>query len=295
MHGLIFVTWEKYLAERFGVSLLNDYRHAIDEGIGATPLVSRVYSDEQLLAGVAAAHRLTRVEVDTLLREYGRYFIINGLTSRLCAYLLNDVHSARELLLAMSDAHGQMSLADESVKPPLFQYAAMPGESSGLYMTYDSPRKLCPLLIGSIEGAATRYGEQAHVREESCMRHGASACTFAIRFMRPSGPSHQSSNSATGDGMSPVFASQQQEHWDAQRRLADVVYSILPDEGGVTLSEAQSRVQARFPHIEEAARPFIMLEAINHLVHAGWVATSANEPGDALGSRRYWRAPRGGN
>ena len=31
MHGLIFVTWEKYLAERFGSSLLNDYRHAIGE------------------------------------------------------------------------------------------------------------------------------------------------------------------------------------------------------------------------------------------------------------------------
>jgi hypothetical protein len=69
---------------------------------------------------------------------------------------------------------------------------------------------------------------------------------------------------------------------------------ILPDEDGVTLNEAQSRVQARFPEIEEAARPFILLEAINHLVHVGWVATSANEPGDALGIRRYWRAPRAG-
>ena len=83
----------------------------------------------------------------------------NGLVSRLCAYLLNDIHSARELLLAMSNAHKQMSYAEESVKPPLFGYAAMPGESNGLYLTYDSPRQLCPLLIGAIEGAAERYGE----------------------------------------------------------------------------------------------------------------------------------------
>jgi predicted hydrocarbon binding protein len=296
MHGLIFVTWEKYLAERFGSSLLNDYRHAIGEGIGAAPLVSRVYSDEQMLAGVAAAHRLTRVDVDTLLREYGRYFIVNGLTSRLCAYLLNDVHSARELLLAMSRAHEQMAYADESVTPPLFQYAAMPDEPSGLYMTYDSPRQLCPLLIGSIEGAATRYGEQAVVREESCMRHGATACVFAIRFIHPSGSPYGASAPAVG-GSSPSDSQipGQQERWDAQRRLADAVYLILPDEDGVTLNEAQSRVQARFPEIEEAARPFILLEAINHLVHVGWVASSANEPGDALGIRRYWRAPRAGN
>jgi heme-NO-binding protein len=294
MHGLIFVTWEKYLAERFGSALLNDYRHAIGEGVGEAPLVSRVYSDEQLLAGVAAAHRLTRVEVDTLLREYGRYFILNGLTSRLCAYLLNDVQSGRDLLLAMSRAHEQMSHADASVTPPLFQYAAMAGEPSGLYMTYDSPRKLCPLLFGSIEGAAERYGEQAHIREESCMRKGAPACVFAIRFMRPSGPSRAGS-SVMGDTSAAVTPPWQRERWNTQRQLADAVYTILPDEDGITLSEAQALMQARFPEIEETMRPFILLEAIQTLVHAGWAATSANESGDTLGSRRYWRAARGVN
>ncbi|HET9111404.1 MAG TPA: heme NO-binding domain-containing protein [Ktedonobacterales bacterium] len=292
MHGLIFVTWEKYLADRFGSTLLNDYRRAIGEGVGEAPLVSRVYSDEALLAGVAAAHRLTRVEVDTLLREYGRYFIVNGLTSRLCAYLLNDVQSGRELLLAMSRAHEQMSHAEASVTPPLFQYAAMSGEPNGLYMTYDSPRKLCPLLFGSIEGAAERYGEQAHVREESCMRHGAPACIFAIRFMRPSSPA-RSAGSASADTLAAVTLPWQRERWETQRQLADAVYTILPNEGGITLSEAQARVQARFPEIEETARPFVLLEAIQTLVHAGWAATSANEPGDTLGSRRYWRAARG--
>jgi hypothetical protein len=291
MHGLIFVTWEKYLADRFGSSTLNDYRHAIGEGIGEAPLVSRVYSDEQLLAGIAAASHLTRVEVDTLLYEYGRFFMINGLTSRLCAYLLNGVHSARELLLAMSSAHEQMSHAEESVTPPLFEYAAMPGEPSGLYMTYDSPRKLCPLLIGSIEGAAIRYGEQAQVREETCMRKGAPACTFAIRFMRPSGASGPSHTSSAPAASAPWHS----ERWEAQRRLADAVYTLLPDADGVTLSEVQDLLKARFPQFGESARPFVVLEAINHLNHAGWVATSANEPGDALGARRYWRAPRSGN
>jgi hypothetical protein len=31
MHGLIFVTWEKYLAERFGQALLHTYRSSIQE------------------------------------------------------------------------------------------------------------------------------------------------------------------------------------------------------------------------------------------------------------------------
>ena len=31
MHGLIFVTWEKYLTDRFGPQLLNAYRLEIGE------------------------------------------------------------------------------------------------------------------------------------------------------------------------------------------------------------------------------------------------------------------------
>ena len=39
MHGLIFVTWEKFLAERFGSGLLNDYRNAIGETAASADVV----------------------------------------------------------------------------------------------------------------------------------------------------------------------------------------------------------------------------------------------------------------
>lgn len=303
MHGLVFVTWEKYLAERFGTSLLGDYRRAIHEEAGETPLVSRVYDDERLLAGVAAASRLTQTPVDTLLHEYGRFFILNGLTGRLCAYLLNEVRSGRDLLLIMSRAHEQMRLAGDGITPPLFGYEAIPGDPSGLYLFYDSPRQLCTLLHGSIEGAAARYGEQARVSEETCMKRGAPSCTFAIHFMRPSSPlSGPHSDISTPSQPSSVSAASgvsqpsgvDDARWQAQHRLADQVYAILPDTSadGMTLAEVQQALRGRFPTLAEAARPFVVLDALNHLHHAGWIATSANEPGDTLDNRRYWRVPR---
>jgi heme-NO-binding protein len=302
MHGLVFVTWEKYLAERFGPSLLNDYRQAIGQGVGDAPLASRVYDDERLNAAIAAASRLTVTPVDTLLREYGRYFIVNGLTSRLCSYLLNQVYSARDLLLVMRDAHEQISQVAESVTPPLFQYRPMPDDPDGLYLIYDSPRQLCPLLVGAIEGGASRYGEQAMVTEESCMRRGAPVCVFAVHFIRPAADPQPPGRAAFAASSSPSRASLgspppasipgQDERAAAQRRLADMLYAILPDAGGITLSEAQARLRAQFSDVDEAAHPFLVLEALNHLHHAGWVATTANQPGDTLGSRRYWRLPR---
>lgn len=281
MHGLIFVTWEKYLNDRFGPDLLSAYRTKIGESPSETPLANRVYDDATLLAGLGAASALTQTPPDALLYEYGRFFIMNGLTSRLCAYLLNGVHNARDLLLAMRDAHNQMAHASpEGVSPPLFEYAPLAGDPNGLILRYDSPRRLCSLLHGSIEGAALRYGEQATINETACMKHGAPVCTFVVHF---------------SPGTSPSRASQEFEanpaRWEAQRRLADLVYLLLPDQDGMMLAEIQQRLRQQGASAEQT-RPFLVLEALNHLHHAGWAANTANDPGDDLARRRYWRLPR---
>ncbi|HEU5437738.1 MAG TPA: heme NO-binding domain-containing protein [Ktedonobacterales bacterium] len=225
------------------------------------------------------------------MREYGRYFILNGLTSRLCSYLLDQVHGGRDLLLAMSRAHEQMHHADAGVTPPLFEYGAIPGDPFGLYLTYDSPRQLCSLLHGSIEGTAMRYGEQVRVSEETCMKRGAPACTFAIQFLRPSAPPRRLADAATASYPTQTSwpAGAQAVRREAEHLLADAVYAILPAVNGLTLSEVQDRLRENSPDIAEAARPFLVLEALNHLHHVGWVATTANEPGDTLSNRRYWR------
>src|SRR5712691_9709936 len=160
MHGLIFVTWEKFLAERFGSELLNDYRNAIGETAASAPLASRVYDDATLLAGVGVAVQLTRLPADTLLWEYGRYFIINGLTSHLCAYLLTQVHSGRDLLLTMRSAHAQMRRTPDAITPPLFAYEAISADPREMALIYDSPRKLYAVLWGALEGTGERYGER---------------------------------------------------------------------------------------------------------------------------------------
>lgn len=143
MHGLVFVTWEKYLAERFKGSVPGQYRDATGETPATSPLASRVYDDAMLLAGVGAASRITGLPPDRLLHEFGHYFITNGLTRHLCAYLLTQVHSGRDLLLAMHDAHEQMSRPPDGLAPPLFKYAALSDTPDGLVLIYDSPRKHC--------------------------------------------------------------------------------------------------------------------------------------------------------
>jgi hypothetical protein len=279
MHGLIFVTWEKYLTERFEDSVFGRYREAIGETPATSPLASRVYDDATLLAGVGAASRITGVPADRLLREFGRYFITNGLTRHLCAYLLTQVHGARDLLLAMRDAHEQMSRLPDGLTPPLFQYAALPNTSNGLILIYDSPRKLCAVLMGAVEGAAERYDEQVYIVERTCMKRGDMVCRFELRF--------SASPSERTEG--PELAGRHR----AQQQFAQFIHLLLPDEGGVTLAELQKLLKSRGMG-KDLTRPARLLEALQHLHHVGLVATTANHPGDDFTHRRYWRAPTSG-
>lgn len=280
MHGLIFVTWEKYLSERFGPSLLQRYRDSIGETPATTPLASRVYDDATLLAGVGEAHRLTGLPVDTLLREYGRYFILNGLTRHLCSYLLAQVHSGRDLLLCMRHAHAQMRLTPDALTPPVFQYEVLPGEEKGaLRLLYDSTRQLCPLLMGAIEGAAQRYDETVSIVEQTCMRQGAFACTFVIHF---------ASLTATPTPLQETV--QQKALRERQQQLADLVLHALPTDGGLTWVQLLERLRSLYV-ATDLLRPRTLLEAIQHLQHAGLVSSSSHLPGDTLEGRRYWRAP----
>ncbi len=175
MHGLIFVTWEKFLFERFGSSFLTTYRAMIGETAATAPLTSRVYDDEALLVGVDAACQLTGLPAEALLRAYGCYFMINGLTSHLCAYLLTKVHSGRDLLLTMGDAHAQMRRTFEALTPPLFRYEPLLNNPNEFALIYDSPRQLCPMLLGAILGAAERYGERVNVVETGASGNAGAA------------------------------------------------------------------------------------------------------------------------
>jgi predicted hydrocarbon binding protein len=277
MHGLIFVTWEKYLAERFGNSLLNEYQYSIGETTATAPLASRVYSDETLLAGVAMASKLTHRSADALLREYGYYFIINGLTSHLCAYLLTKVDNARDLLLMMRMAHNQMHQAQTEIQPPLFQYAALSQDRSQLELIYDSPRQLCSVLYGAIEGAAKRYGERVQITERSCMKRGAPTCRFEVRFSQQTHTSHSEQTP------------EQNQKRQAQQNLEELLLHILPVQHGQTLGEIQVSLRQRTAD-PLYTRPHFLLETLQRLTHAGLIASTANQHGDNLTQRRYWRA-----
>ena len=289
MHGLIFVTWEKYLAERFGGSMLGEYRSRLNRqtSVPAPLLASHVYDDATLVAGVGVASQLSEVPPDILLREYGRYFQMNGLTNHFCAYVVNQFQSGRDLLLAMSAVHAQLHHVHSGVTPPLFKYELPADNPRGLILIYNSERQLCPVLMGAIEGAADRYGERAQVVEQTCMKKGASVCRFDVTFV---------SLRAQQERLRQTLEQTERRNW--QNTMANLVLSVLPKQGygteGITLQQLQMLLKQRNVPSRQL-RPAVLLDALLHLSYAGLVTNSANQlggnsQGDDLTHRRYWSA-----
>ncbi|MGH2508237.1 MAG: heme NO-binding domain-containing protein [Ktedonobacteraceae bacterium] len=280
MLGLIFITWEKYLSERFGNALLQNYRAQIGETSATALIASRHYDDKLMLQGVELISQIAHIPVETLLREYGRYFVANALTGKLCAYLLSQISSGRDLLLAMRDTHARLRVAFQGATPPVFEY----GESTDpneVIVIYRSERHLCALLYGTIEGAAQRYNEYVHIVERTCMQQGADACRFEAHFF----PNKQH--------LPYMLTSEQEYNQYLQKQFADLVFSALPSYGhnqGRTLLEMRALLAARGLH-SYYQRPALLLEALQHLQFAGLVMSNANDDSSTMMTRRYWRTP----
>src|SRR5947209_45603 len=67
-------------------------------------------------------------------------------------------------------------------------------------------------------------------------------------------------------------------------------FIVLPDQDGVTLEDLQRDLQHQQVSPSQL-RLSVLLEALQHLQHAGLVASTANQPEDDLYRRRYWRVP----
>jgi hypothetical protein len=181
----------------------------------------------------------------------------------------------------MRDAHAQMRRAPDGLTPPLFKYEDVSPANREFILIYDNHRNLCPLLWGAIKGAAKLYNEKAQIVEQTCMRQGAPACRFKVAFYPTS--------------ENPYADAQLAAQNAAKRQFADFVLSMIPDSHGITLAELQGMMKNYYQDSSpRQLRPSILLEALHHLQHAGLVASTINQPGDTLMTRRYWRVPTSG-
>jgi heme-NO-binding protein len=174
VHGVILASFVDYVAARHGSAVAAEI--LTDQPVF---LLSESYADERLLALVTRASERTGTEPGELVHEVG-IFTAQQTFARLYPAFFEVAGGTRAFLLSVETLiHELVRATIPNASPP--QLHVLPLGDDGVKINYTSPRRLCALLAGLVEGTARHYGEEVQIDQTECMLRDDPECVFEIR------------------------------------------------------------------------------------------------------------------
>ena len=183
MKGVVFNLLEQLVRREFGDAEWDRVRQ--DANVDAFAFTSTdSYPDAVLRSLVAAVGKLAQKTPGEALQWFGRHAM--PLLAEQYPHFFTSQNSARSFVLTLNDIiHPEVRRLYPGAYVPEFDFdTSIP---DALTLGYRSPRKLCALAHGFIEGAADHFGEIVVVEQVQCMHRGDAKCVFQIRFSARTG------------------------------------------------------------------------------------------------------------
>jgi hypothetical protein len=140
------------------------------------------YPDDEMSKLVTAASAALHKSPDDIVRWFGRSAI--PLLAAKHPQFFDAHQSTRPFLLTLNDViHMEVRKLYPGAVVPVFNYDSSSPDI--LVMEYMSPRKLCALAEGFIEGTAAHYGEELTLLQPTCMKRGDHKCVLHISVKKP--------------------------------------------------------------------------------------------------------------
>lgn len=178
MHGVIFVELKKYVDAKVG----GDAWRALVETSGVPTkmyMAMRTYDDAELVSLVQTASSMTGTPAPALLRDFGA-FIVPDLMKMYRAFMKNDWRTLDVLQYTESNIHAQVRQMTKGAMPPFLTCTRT--SPTDVMIRYSSPRRLCSVGEGIIDGIAAHFGEKVVQRHDKCMLRGAAECEMGVKL-----------------------------------------------------------------------------------------------------------------
>lgn len=177
MKGVIFNLLEDAVAIEHGPDTWTDLIDAAGIDGAFTSLGS--YPDETLLALVDTAAVATNATPADVLRWFGTAAI--PLLAERYGVFFEGHPGARSFILSVNEIiHPEVRKLYSGAGCPHFQFSTAP--EGDLIIGYQSPRRMCALAEGFIQGAATYYGERVTISHLACMLDDSPLCRIRVRW-----------------------------------------------------------------------------------------------------------------
>jgi Haem-NO-binding len=182
MKGIIFNLLERVIVSKHGDNRWDEILDAARLNGAYTSLGS--YPDEELKTLIAAGGALLGMTPDELLRWFGRMAM--PLLAEQYPHFFVPHHSTRSFVLALNSIiHPEVRKLHPGAMCPHFQFEIDENQGAELMLEYKSPRGLCALAHGFIEGAADHFSESIVVNHHRCMQQDGASCLLGIQAHAP--------------------------------------------------------------------------------------------------------------
>jgi hypothetical protein len=178
MKGIVFNLLQEAVTAEHGDDAWDDLLDAAGLQGAYTSLGS--YPDAEMVALVTTASAVLGVSAADVLRWFGRKAM--PLLAERYANFFENHRSAKSFVLSVNDIiHPEVRKLYAGAGCPNFVFREH--DDGRLVIGYHSPRQLCDLAHGFVEGAADQFAEAVEVEHLACMQHGDPACRLAVRWL----------------------------------------------------------------------------------------------------------------
>jgi hypothetical protein len=181
MHGFIFSELKKYVARHFG----EDAWEALlrQAGLGIRVYENfRDYPDDEVVVLVSTASQMTKLPAADILEGFGE-FIVGDLVAAFRPLIDPNWRTLEFLENVESVIHRVVRARNQKARPPAISCSRI--DADEVMITYSSKRKLCALARGIVQGAASLFGDEVVLREDTCMLRGDKLCLISVRRLKP--------------------------------------------------------------------------------------------------------------
>ncbi len=184
MKGIVFNLLNELVEEQFGMDVWDDLIEETAPHSDGIYTSVEIYPDEELLAYVAAIARHTGADEADVVRLFGRFML--GRFAEMHPEFFSG-HTLKSFLKSVHDViHVEVRKLHPDVVLPEFTYEE-PADDQ-LTMHYHSPRALCYLAEGLIDGAAKHFDTPVTIEHPVCMHQGADHCDLMLSFGQAGAP-----------------------------------------------------------------------------------------------------------
>lgn len=178
MKGVVFNLLEEAVGEAHGEQA---WDHLLElAGVDGAYTSLGSYPDEEMAALVGAASGALDATPAEVLRWFGRD-AMPRLAQRYPMFF-EQQPSLHPFLMSLNGIiHPEVRKLYAGAHCPVFRFDTDPG--GALLIGYQSPRRLCRLAEGFIEGAADHYREAVDVAHVQCMHNGDPRCVLRVELL----------------------------------------------------------------------------------------------------------------